>query len=103
MKPASVLRGIIVVSLTFTFCFSWRQVEAQRSKYHLDQLQRTPAAPTLISSSGRAGAYPWIGKQNNVYVFLLRICNIKNGFSVFLCQPGFTNDVDRSHRCCKPT
>lgn len=42
MKPASVLRGIIVVSLTFTFCFSWRQVEAQRSKYHLDQLQRTP-------------------------------------------------------------
>ena len=44
--------------------------------------------PTLISSPGWAGAYPWVDKKNNCYGFLLaRIAVSKNGFSSFYASP----------------
>lgn len=44
--------------------------------------------PSLISSPGWAGAYPWIDKKNKVYgFFLARVASMKDGFNSFYASP----------------
>lgn len=44
--------------------------------------------PTIISSPGWAGAYPWVDKKYNTYGFILtHIDKAKDGFSSFMASP----------------
>ena len=44
--------------------------------------------PSLISSPGWAGAYPWIDKKNKVYgFFLARVASMIDGFNSFYASP----------------
>ncbi|GLU52876.1 serine hydrolase domain-containing protein [Dyadobacter frigoris] len=65
--------------------------ERRRDIYGLGEWREETDAsgnPTLISSPGWAGAYPWIDKKNNVYgFFLARISHTRNGFSSFYASP----------------
>jgi Beta-lactamase class C and other penicillin binding proteins len=61
------------------------------SKYGLGEWREeldTFGNPTILSSPGWVGAYPWIDKKYNVYGFILaRINRPKDGFNSFLGSP----------------
>jgi CubicO group peptidase (beta-lactamase class C family) len=63
-------------------------------------------APTLISSPGWAGAYPWIDKKNKVYGFFLARVNVEKAnaghFSAFYSSPVLAMQVREALAAVKP-